>query len=135
MIKIEVMSDDCIATINSTEVIFVGQLLTVTEFDTLVLTKGSVTYSVDEKEVLTRVAKTDSAKTPGISEAVEVAKTDSAKTPGISEAVEVAKTDSAKTPEISETVEVAKTDSAKTPEISSSVQETHSAKTPTPKKK
>ncbi|OHE77774.1 MAG: hypothetical protein A3F67_08015 [Verrucomicrobia bacterium RIFCSPHIGHO2_12_FULL_41_10] len=118
MIKIEVMSDDCIATINSTEVIFVGQLLTVTEFDTLVLTKGSVTYSVDEKEVLTRVAKTDSAKTPGISEAVEVAKTDSAKTP-----------------EISETVEVAKTDSAKTPEISSSVQETHSAKTPTPKKK
>lgn len=50
MIKIETMSEDCIATVNDNR-IFVGQLFTYTDIQTLKVTAGKVMYTVDELEI------------------------------------------------------------------------------------
>lgn len=67
MIKIEKLSADCKATVVRADVaqpVFLHQMLTQDEFNTLLLTQGELVYSVDEMIVNT-------IKAPGL---VEVAK-------------------------------------------------------------
>lgn len=52
MVKIEKLSQTCIATINGS-MIAVGQLYTLIEFRSMVVQSGSVTVSIDEKEIVT----------------------------------------------------------------------------------
>ena len=50
MIKIERMSEGCKATVNGNQ-IFVGQLFSYSDIETLAVTEGKVMYTVDEAEV------------------------------------------------------------------------------------
>jgi hypothetical protein len=51
MIKIERMSEGCKATVNGNQ-IFVGQLFTYKDIETLEVLSGVVTYTVDEAEIV-----------------------------------------------------------------------------------
>ena len=62
MIKIEQMTEGCKATIKDNQ-IFVGQLFNYSDIETLVVTQGSVTYSIDESEVKVVEAVVAPAKT------------------------------------------------------------------------
>lgn len=63
MIKIERMTEGCIATVNDKQ-IFVGQLINFTEYEALKVTAGTVTVSIDELEVKDIVAAPAPAPAP-----------------------------------------------------------------------
>ncbi len=64
MIKVEKLLNDCKAFINSTDQLQLGQLITSSEFETMSVHSGSITVSVDEKELITISAKVEVVTPP-----------------------------------------------------------------------